>query len=64
VVAYQRLVKGEYGLNSRLLLIQQLLPIDLQALEEAFQQEVTDLSGLRYNHSSNRAQFTQSIRGQ
>ena len=49
VAAYQELVKGEYGLNSRLLLIQQLLPIDLQAVEESFQEEVTDLSGLRYN---------------
>ena len=49
VAAYQELVKGEYGLNSRLLLIQQLLPIGLQAVEEAFQEEVTDLAGLRYN---------------
>ena len=35
VAAYQDLVKGEYRLNSRLLLIQQLLPIGLQAVEEA-----------------------------
>ena len=34
VAAYHELVKGEYGLNSRLLLIQQLLPIGLQAVEE------------------------------
>ena len=38
VAAYQELVKGEYGLNSRLLLIQQLLPIGLQAVEEALQE--------------------------
>ena len=49
VAAYQELVKGEYGLNSRLLLIQQLLPIGLQAVEEALQEEVTDLAGLRYS---------------
>ena len=49
VAAYLEMVKGEYGLNSRLLLIQQLLPIGLQAVEEALQEEVTDLAGLRYN---------------
>jgi len=49
VAAYQELVKGEYGLNSRLLLIQQLLPIGLQAVEEALQEEVADLAGLRYS---------------
>ena len=49
VAAYQELVNGEYGLNSRLLLIQQLLPIGLQAVEEALQEEVTDLAGLRYS---------------
>ena len=49
VAAYQELVKGEYGLNSRLLLIRQLLPIGLQAVEETLQEEVTDLAGLRYN---------------
>ena len=49
VAAYQELVKGEYGLNSRLLLIQQLLPIGLQAVEKALQEEVTDLAGLRYS---------------
>ena len=49
VAAYHELVKGEYGLNSRMLLIQQLLPIGLQALEEELQEEVTDLAGLRYS---------------
>ncbi|HIB92871.1 MAG TPA: hypothetical protein EYO60_01025 [Candidatus Lambdaproteobacteria bacterium] len=49
VAAYQELVNGEYGLNSRLLLIQQLLPIGLQAVEEALQEEVTNLAGLRYS---------------
>ena len=49
VAAYQDLVKGEYRLNSRLLLIQQLLPIGLQAVEEALQEEVTDLASLRYS---------------
>ena len=49
VAAYQELVKGEYELNSRLLLIQQLIPIGLLAVEEALQEEVTDLAGLRYN---------------
>lgn len=49
VTAYQELVKGEYELNSRLLLIQQLIPIGLLAVEEALQEEVTDLAGLRYN---------------
>ena len=49
VAAYQELVKGEYGLNSRLLLIQQLLPIDLLGVREALQEEVTDLAGLRYS---------------
>ena len=46
VAAYQELVKGEYGLNSRLLLIQQLLPIGLLTVEEALQEEVTDSAGL------------------
>ena len=49
VAAYQELVKGEYGLNSRLLLIRQFLPIGFQAVEEALQEEVTDFAGLRYN---------------
>ena len=49
MAAYQEQVKGEYGLNSRLLLIQQSLPIGLQAVEEALQEEVTGLAGLWYN---------------
>ena len=49
VAAYQELVKVEYGLNSRMLLIQQLLPIGLQAVEEELQEEVTDLASLRYS---------------
>ena len=32
-----------------MLLIQQLLPIGLLAVEEALQEEVTDLAGLRYS---------------
>ena len=49
MAAYQELVKGEYGLNSHLLLIQQLFPIGFQAVEERLQEEVTDLASLRYN---------------
>ena len=49
VVAYHELVKVEYGLNSRLLLIQQLLPIGFQQVEEALHEKATELAGLRYN---------------
>ena len=67
VAAYQELVKGEYGLNSRLLLIQQLLPIGLLAVEETLQKEVTDLADLRYNRSwkvSNAGDRIQSSKAQ
>ena len=44
VASYQELVEGEYDVNSRLLLIQQLIPICLQAVEEALQSEVAELA--------------------
>ena len=40
VASYRELVEGEYDVNSRLLLIQQLIPIGLLAVEEALQSEV------------------------
>ena len=49
VAAYQKLVEGEYDVNSRLLLIQQLIPIGLLAVEEALQAEVSELAGQRYS---------------
>ena len=49
VAAYHELVKVEFGLNSRLLLIQQLLPIGFQEVEEALHEKATDLAGLGYN---------------
>ena len=33
VASYRKLVEGEYDVNNRLLLIQQLIPIGLLALE-------------------------------
>ena len=49
VASYRELVEGEYDVNSRLLLIQQLIPIGLLAVEEALQSEVTELAGQRYS---------------
>ena len=42
VSAYEELVDGDYEVNSRLLLIQQLIPIGLMAVEESLQSEVTN----------------------
>lgn len=52
VKAYQELVSGEYELDSLLLMIQQLIPIGLMAVEDALQGEVTRLAGERYNRKS------------
>ena len=49
VASYRELVEGEYDVNSRLLLIQQLIPIGLLAVEEALQSEVSKLAGQRYS---------------
>ena len=49
VASYRELVEGAYDVNSRLLLIQQLIPIGLLAVEEALQSEVSELAGQRYS---------------
>ena len=41
VAAYTELVGGDCGFDSRLLLIQQLIPIGLMAVEEALQEEAS-----------------------
>ena len=47
--AYQELIEQDYELKSRLLLIQQLIPLGLLAVEEALQEEVSQLAGQRYS---------------
>ena len=47
------LIDGSHTLESRMLLIQQLIPIGLMAVEEALQAEVEDLTGVRYRHDGN-----------
>lgn len=47
--AYQELIEQDYELKSRLLLIQQLIPLCLLAFEEALQEEVSQLAGQRYS---------------
>ena len=47
VAAYTELVGGDCGFDSRLLLIQQLIPIGLMAVEEALQEEVSRMVGER-----------------
>ena len=42
VLAYEELVDGDYEVNSRLLLIQQLIPIGLMAVEESIQSDVAN----------------------
>ena len=52
VEAYHELVSGEYEINHYLLMIQELIPLGLLAVEEALQQEVCRLAGERYSHDS------------
>ncbi|MBN4053222.1 IS256 family transposase [bacterium AH-315-L15] len=47
------LINGDYGFDSRMALIQQLIPIGLMAVEEALQEEVLGLAGIRYRHDNN-----------
>ena len=47
------LINGDYGFDSRMALIQQLIPIGLMAVEEALQEEVLALAGIRYRHDNN-----------
>ncbi|MBN4053226.1 IS256 family transposase [bacterium AH-315-L15] len=47
------LINGPYDLESRMALIQQLIPIGLMAVEEALQAEVTELAGVRYRRDEN-----------
>ena len=49
VAAYTELVGGDCGFDSRLLLIQQLIPIGLMAVEEALQEEVSRMVGERHS---------------
>ena len=51
VLAYEELVDGDYEVNRRLLLIQQLIPIGLMAVEASLQSEVVNLAGERYSRS-------------
>ena len=48
-----RLINGDYGFDSRMTLIQQLIPIGLMAVEEALQEEVEALAGMRYSRDNN-----------
>lgn len=47
------LINGTYDLESRISLIQQLIPIGLMAVEEALQSEVQELAGVRYRRDDN-----------
>jgi len=47
------LINGTYDLESRIALIQQLIPIGLMAVEEALQAEVQELAGVRYCRDDN-----------
>ena len=53
VEAAMALIKGGVDLDSRLLLIQQLIPLGLMAVEEALQAEVSKLAGQRYQRDEN-----------
>lgn len=47
------LINGHYSFDSRMALIQQLIPIGLMAVEEALQEEVEALAGIRYSRDNN-----------
>ena len=47
------LINSTYDLESRIALIQQLIPIGLMAVEEALQAEVQELAGVRYCRDDN-----------
>jgi len=47
------LINGHYGFDRRMALIQQLIPIGLMAVEEALQEEVESLAGIRYSRDNN-----------
>jgi hypothetical protein len=49
VAAYTELVGGDCGFDSRLLRVQQLIPIGLMAVEEALQEEVSRMVGERHS---------------
>ena len=49
VAAYTELVGGDRGFDSRLLRVQQLIPIGLMAVEEALQEEVSRMVGERHS---------------
>ena len=53
VEAAMKIIEGGVDLDSRLLLIQQLIPIGLMAVEEVLQTEVSELAGQRYQRDEN-----------
>ncbi len=53
VEAAMNIIKGGVDLDSRLALIQQLIPIGLMAVEEVLQAEVSELAGNRYHRDEN-----------
>jgi len=53
VEAYRELVEEAHEVNTRILLIQQLIPIGLMAVEEMLQSEVIELAGERYSRGGN-----------
>ncbi|MBN4053151.1 transposase [bacterium AH-315-L15] len=53
VEATMNLITGKYEVESRIELIQQLIPIGLMAVEEALQTEVQALAGIRYRRDDN-----------
>lgn len=53
VEAAMKIIEGRVDLDSRLLLIQQLIPIGLMAVEEVLQTEVSELAGQGYQRDEN-----------
>lgn len=53
VEATMHLINGKYEVDSRIALIQQLIPIGLMAVEEELQAEVQELAGVRYRRDDN-----------
>jgi len=53
VEAEMKIIKGGVDLDCTLLLIQQLIPIGLKAVEEVLQTEVSELAGQRYQRDEN-----------
>ncbi len=53
VKAAMEIIENGYKMDSRIELIQQLIPLGLMAVEDALQSEVTRLAGGYYQHNAN-----------